>query len=153
MTSLYDVDYVAWLEETARLLDARDFDNLDLEHLIEEVEGLKKSEQRAVRSHLINLIEHVLKWHFDKASLPRTDKEWRKSIRNARREALEILSDSTTLWPYLHEQFEYCYRHGREEALESTDVLEDAIPTQSPWSLDELLTEGWLPETHVSAGQ
>ena len=97
VASLYDTVYVAWLEETARVLDARDFDNLDLEHLIEEVEGLKKSEQRAVKSHLINLIGQVLKWHFDKASLPRTEKEWRNSIRNARREALEILADSATL--------------------------------------------------------
>ena len=84
MTSLYDTDYVAWLEETAKLLDARDFDHVDLEHLIEEVA---------------------------------------------------------------------CYRHGHEEALEGTDVPEEAMPTQSPWSLEALLTEGWLPDAHVSAGQ
>lgn len=41
---LYDLDFVAWCEETAAKLRARDFDNLDFENLIEEVESLERSD-------------------------------------------------------------------------------------------------------------
>ena len=32
---LYESDYLLWLQETSRLLKAKDFNNLDLENLIE----------------------------------------------------------------------------------------------------------------------
>jgi hypothetical protein len=37
---LYDRDYHLWLEETSKLLKAKDFENIDLENLIEEIESL-----------------------------------------------------------------------------------------------------------------
>jgi hypothetical protein len=36
---LYDTDYQRWLEQTVAQLKARDFSNLDLENLIEEIES------------------------------------------------------------------------------------------------------------------
>jgi hypothetical protein len=41
---LYESDYLLWLQETSRLLKDRDFNNLDLENLIEEIESLGRSE-------------------------------------------------------------------------------------------------------------
>ena len=40
MTMLYDTDYVAWAEQTAQLLRSQQFHQLDLDHLIEEIESL-----------------------------------------------------------------------------------------------------------------
>lgn len=57
-TSLYDADYQLWLEYTVAQLKARDFSNLDLENLIEEIEGLGRSDKRAVSSYLLRLCEH-----------------------------------------------------------------------------------------------
>ena len=37
---LYEADFYVWAEEQAALLRARRFDALDLENLIEEVQGL-----------------------------------------------------------------------------------------------------------------
>jgi hypothetical protein len=39
-TCLYEKDILLWSEETVAKLRARDFDNLDLENLIKEVEAL-----------------------------------------------------------------------------------------------------------------
>ncbi|MDG2990941.1 DUF29 domain-containing protein [Candidatus Synechococcus calcipolaris G9] len=44
MVSLYDIDFQCWLGETVAQLRGHDFNNLDLENLIEEIEGLGKAE-------------------------------------------------------------------------------------------------------------
>ena len=40
----YEDDFYAWLIQQADLLRARRFEDLDLEHVAEELEGLSKSE-------------------------------------------------------------------------------------------------------------
>ena len=47
-TSLYERDILLWSEETVAQLKARDFDNLDIDHLIEEVEALGISQKRSL---------------------------------------------------------------------------------------------------------
>lgn len=42
----YETDIVAWANEQARLLRARRFEELDIEHIAEEIEDVGKSEQR-----------------------------------------------------------------------------------------------------------
>ena len=44
--SLYEQDILLWSEETVAKLKARDFDHLDIENLIEEVEALGISQKR-----------------------------------------------------------------------------------------------------------
>ncbi len=41
--SLYERDFYEWTEETLAKLRARDFENVDIENLIEEIEGLGAS--------------------------------------------------------------------------------------------------------------
>jgi len=41
--SLYDQDILLWVEDTVAKLKAHDFENLDLENLIEEIDTLGKS--------------------------------------------------------------------------------------------------------------
>ena len=44
-SELYDNDFALWAERQAALLRARRFDELDLDHLIEEVEDLSRRER------------------------------------------------------------------------------------------------------------
>jgi len=63
---LYERDYVAWAEAQAAALRAGAAGNtgLDYDHLAEEIEDLGKSEQRACRSLVERIIEHLLKLEF-----------------------------------------------------------------------------------------
>jgi len=61
LAALYQEDYQRWLSEMIVELRSRNFDRLDLENLIEEIESLGKSEKRALASYLMRLCEHLLK--------------------------------------------------------------------------------------------
>lgn len=50
MSTPYYTDFVAWAEETAKLLRQRRFDEVDLDALVEEVEGWAKRDRKAMRS-------------------------------------------------------------------------------------------------------
>ncbi|MGD1903642.1 MAG: DUF29 family protein [Geitlerinemataceae cyanobacterium] len=50
---LYDRDYVLWVEQTLMDLQAGNFQNLDLENLIDEIEGMVRAEKNALKSNLI----------------------------------------------------------------------------------------------------
>ena len=93
-TSLYDEDFYEWILTTAALLRQRRFADIDIAHLVEELEDMGKRERRALKSHIRNVILHLLKWRYqpDKRS-----PSWRQSIRNGRIEIHEILRDSPSL--------------------------------------------------------
>ena len=49
---LYDVDNEKWLVETLKILKEKRLENLDIEHLIEELEGLGRRDKLTVESFL-----------------------------------------------------------------------------------------------------
>ncbi len=59
---LYDEDFVAWADETARLLRERCFDEMDVENLAEEIEAMAKRDRSELGSRLGVVILHLLKW-------------------------------------------------------------------------------------------
>jgi hypothetical protein len=55
----YDTDFYAWAQQQAQALRAKDWGALDLKHLAEEVEDLRKTERRGVRSQLRLILSTV----------------------------------------------------------------------------------------------
>ena len=51
--SLYERDILLWAEETVYKLKARDFDSLDLENLIEEIESLGIPQKKELLSQIL----------------------------------------------------------------------------------------------------
>jgi Domain of unknown function DUF29 len=60
----YDNDVIAWANEQARLLRAGRFNELDIEHIVDEIEDVGKSEQRDLQSRMAVLLVHLLKWQY-----------------------------------------------------------------------------------------
>ena len=73
----YDKDVLLWSQEQARLLRARRFDELDIEHLADEIEDVGKSEKRELASRMAVLLAHLLKWSRQQEN--RTN-SWRATI-------------------------------------------------------------------------
>ena len=94
----YDTDFYAWAQQQAEALRAKDWAALDLEHLAEEVEDLRKTERRGVRSQLRLILSHLLKWLYQPEK--RTE-SWRSTIANGRVLVQEDLEDLPSLAPEL----------------------------------------------------
>ncbi len=59
--TLYDIDFMAWCEYQAEALRAKDFDNLDLANLIEEISDMGREQFNKTASLTRQIIIHILK--------------------------------------------------------------------------------------------
>lgn len=59
--ALYAEDFGLWIEQTIQQLQNHKFEALDIEHLVEELVDLGKSEKNALKSNLTILLAHLLK--------------------------------------------------------------------------------------------
>ncbi len=58
-SQLYEIDFVAWTEETVQLIRAGQFEQVDWDSVIEEIENLGRSDRRELKSHLEVLLQRV----------------------------------------------------------------------------------------------
>ena len=139
-----DEDFAAWADDTAGLIERREFDELDIADLVEEVRGLARSQLGAVRSHLKQLLLHLLKWSLQPA---RRLRSWRISIANARAEIADEFADSPSLRQKLtSERIHNAWLHACELAALETGLPESDFPERCPWDLDDqILKRDWLP--------
>lgn len=60
----YEHDFHSWINQHIALLKTGQFNELDTEHLIEELEDMGKSNVRELESRFVILIAPMLKWQF-----------------------------------------------------------------------------------------
>jgi hypothetical protein len=136
----YETDFAAWADEMAAALRAGRLDEVDLENVAEEIEGLARAERRAVRSQLQRLMMHLLKY---KIQPERAGKSWQNSIESARDKIRDELEDSPSLRRHLEGSLERVYRLAVAQALREARQGEKGrkpLPEHCPWNLDELLS-------------
>jgi hypothetical protein len=139
--NLYDRDYYLWLTHTAQLIKEGKFSEVDVANLIEEIEDMGRSEKRAVKSNLIIVLLHLLKYKYQPAK--RTN-SWKSSIREHRRRLRDDFQTSPSLKRYFEEVMEECYQDAREQAADETGLSLDTFPTESPFSTSEVLNPDFL---------
>jgi len=101
---IYENDFHAWVQSQIHLLRMGKTNELDIEHLIEELEDMGKSNIRELESRFLILIAYLLKWQFQLATLTMQWKEfegksWRKTIIEQRTQILYLLEDIPSLKP------------------------------------------------------
>ncbi|URR34492.1 DUF29 domain-containing protein [Thermosynechococcus sp. HN-54] len=142
---LYETDYYLWLNTTVAQLKARDFGNLDLENLIEEIESLGRSEKRALFSYLLRLCEHLLKLKYWETERQYCYRAWLLEISHFRLEIALILQDSPSLQPFANAAFLDAYQKARKNMLKAIGLSPDVIPEALNFTIEEALDEEWLP--------
>lgn len=141
----YETDFAVWAEHQALMIQGGMWEELDQEHLVEELEALSRSEHSELESRLEILITHLLKWQFDAASQnPR--RLWRATIREQRHRLTRLFQRSPSLRPTLPAVLNQNYPHARLMALDETDVPASILPETCPWTLQQILDDNFLPE-------
>lgn len=143
----YERDYYTWTQEQARALRERRLEELDWTNVAEEIEDLGKREKRALRSQLVRLLGHLLKFAFAREVMWENNcRGWELSIRGARREAVMYLDENPGLRPHLEQIFRSAYGSARLEILKTLRLPDSAIPEAAPWPLDEIIDDAFLPK-------
>ncbi len=152
MTRLYDTDFSAWADKTAQLLAKRRFDEVDLDALIEEVEGLGISQRREYRSSLLRILEHLLKWTYAPASIfARNQRGWRLSINNPRRAVAALLEDNASAARDRDKALASAYRQALANVRDACDDFGPVRwPATCPWTIEHVLDEAFFPARDAS---
>jgi hypothetical protein len=141
----YDTDYQEWVAQTLEQLRSKNFSNLDLEHLIDEVESLGRRERNAMTSYLMRLCEHLLKLQYWDGERERCRRGWNVEIANFRIQIQEELESSPSLRSFLQENFVKQYKNGRKLFLKASELEARSIPEEPEFTLEQSLDENWPP--------
>lgn len=87
---------------------------------IEElIDALSRSDKRALRSQLIRLMMHIIKWQIQPE---RRSRSWQSTISNARIEIEEILEEEPHLKPQVSQLWEKCFKAACQIAQDETGI-------------------------------
>jgi hypothetical protein len=153
-TALYATDFYAWGLTTAALIRARQWEDIDLEALAEEIEGLALKDRRDVMSRLRQVVLHLLKWAYQ----PQGHQEghsWEDSVQEQRAELAILLNTTPTLRAQVPALLTEVYPSARRRAIEQMagrgtlrphEIRQHPAPLTCPWTSAQVLDDDFWPE-------
>jgi hypothetical protein len=128
----YDEDFFAWTQEQARLLRSGELSELDIENIAEELESMGRSDKREIDNRLVVLLVHLLKWQVQVGFRSRS---WSATVGESPSLRSRVVSIRRGL-----------YTRARQVAASETGLPETAFPAECPFTLEQILSEDFLPE-------
>jgi Domain of unknown function DUF29 len=147
--TLYAEDFGLWIEQTIQQLQNHKFEALDIEHLVEELVDLGKSEKNALKSNLTILLAHLLKLKVQHDVPDQMKASWYSSVLEHRQRVLNNLADTPSLTSFLVEAMEKAYFDGRKLALKEGKLAklgvrvpeENEYPITCPFTIEQIINE------------
>lgn len=145
--SLYDTDFVLWLEEQVAHLRAGRLHALDVDNVAEELESLMRSQRHQLENRLEVLILHLLKW--DHQPDQRSNR-WRSTVAEQRARIRRLLRISPSMKRSLEEAAGEVYPDAVERAAIETGLAESAFASSLPYTVEQIF-ERELPAEELPA--
>ncbi|MGA8896908.1 MAG: DUF29 domain-containing protein [Planktothrix agardhii] len=142
LKTLYETDDAEWLQETVKLIKNHQFEQLDIENLIEELEDLGKEKKNAVVSLLEQIIRDLLLLQYWTREVEYNKVHWEEEIYNFRVQLRRKIT--TNLRNYLDSEFDSIY----QDALGFVKIkTQNSVnfPPECPYTLEQLLDINWFP--------
>lgn len=141
LATLYDRDIALWSDQMVDLLRQGKFDELDLEHLIDEVSDLGRRERDRLVSAVRLILHHLLKWQFQPE---RRARSWVQTIQRERINLESYLADTPSLKRIQTQDWlEKTYKIARKDTALETDLPLSQFPEKCPYSWDQIFDEGF----------
>ena len=166
--SLYDRDFYTWARQQVDSLKRRDFATIDWENVIEEVEGLVRSEERRLKSQYARVMEHFLKLQYRRLGDNQYLAGWSNSVEGARSEIHKVLQENPGLKSKRDEVFSRAWVDSRRDTINafvhySTERIQDdailfrerkrltrewsqVLPQHNPYTRHQVEGSDWMPE-------
>jgi hypothetical protein len=143
-TVAYETDFHAWAVQNARLLREGKLDQLDAEHIAEELEGMSAGERRELLNRLQVLLLHLLKYQYQPE---RRGKSWLLTISHQRTAIERLLEQSPSLTALLDAgTLTKVYGKAVRDTVIETDLERHLFPVECPYRREQILDEDWLPD-------
>ena len=142
MKTAYQTDVIAWANEQAAFIRMGKFDQLDLEHIAEEIEDVGKSEKRELASRMAVLLTHLLKCEYQPE---RQGSSWQRTIKEQRNAIAICIKKTPSLRAELSdaEWWSGVWSDAVAKASEETGLGD--FPESCPWTIETILDPAWLP--------
>ena len=147
MITLYEYDFAQWAQRQAALLRQGRLGDLDVEHLLEELDSMGASERRELVNRLAILLAHLLKWRYQPQ---RRGNSWRLTIKIQRLDVAAVLRQNPSLQPCLPEFLNEAYAKAVLQAARETDLDETAFPDGCPFAIEQALDDDYWPDAAQS---
>jgi len=134
--SLYETDFLLWLEQQSAALKAGRLEALDIPNIAEELDGLASSQHRELGRRMRVLLQHLLKLKYQPA---KASGSWRATVRDQRDEMDALLEQSPSLKRFIPQVVAKEYPRARRNAADETGLPVESLPKDCPFSLDEIL--------------
>lgn len=129
-------DFILWVERQCAFLQNKQFDQLDLDTLIRELDAMGANERRELKSRLETLMMNLLKCQFQPEPKSRA---WLGAVREQRSEIERILEQSPSLDALIAEYADHVYKAAFERAGAETGIPRAAFPQTNPYTKEQLL--------------
>ena len=154
---LYERDFNVWRETIIKKIKQQDFNDIDWEHLLLELEDMGKSEKRSFLSNLTILIAHLLKLTVQADAPEMMKGSWYSSVTEHRFRVRKDLEENPSFKNYLHEVIFIAYADARKLAIKESKNAKLGVrkPEETeyaldfPFTLEQLLDEDFYGELEV----
>jgi hypothetical protein len=137
-----DDDYALWLERQIELIRERQFAQLDIDNLIDELEYILSSRRKALRTRLAVLTTHLLKCEFQPAH---KSNSWIRTICTQRNAIDRLIEQSPSLGPQVPSSASHEYKRALRQAAKETSLPKSAFPGELPYTEEHLLDFDFIP--------
>ncbi|NJP10438.1 MAG: DUF29 domain-containing protein [Leptolyngbyaceae cyanobacterium RU_5_1] len=139
LAQLYDQDMNLWYMVTVARLRAGDLHSLDIEHLIEEIEGLANRDQLELKSRLKILLANLLtRVYIDSAH---ENHGWENTIDEQRNHLHDLLEQSPSLKGYFTEVFNQAWQSALKQVRKDYSKVQFPDEWQFDRAISAVLTE------------
>jgi hypothetical protein len=150
----YDRDFDGWIQQHIVLLKQGRVNEIDVEHLIIELEDMGKSNLRELESRLVILMAHLLKWQFQLKQLNELwekfkGSSWRQSIIEQRYKINKLLKANPSLKAHLQNAMMSAYPDAIELATRETQLPSSTFPNECHYTIEQLLDDDFYPNENI----
>ena len=138
----YEDDFALWVADQVALLQSKKLEQLDRQHLIEELSSMGSNLHRELRSRIKVLIMHLLKCEFQPEHKTTS---WEHTIDKQREEIRQLLEQSPSLKTHVNEYAQKTFALAAKHAAGETGLPRSAFPLENPYSVEQLLDPSFIP--------